>query len=411
VARQTSSNIYIFEFIGSAGTGTIFADNISVRQLIGNHAVQATPASQPTYGIVPAGGRRNILLESQQFGTPSWSTGAVVISPDSQIAPDGTMTADTATYAGQFNSINQSVTLAANTYTLSYWLKAGTGTNPLFFGFFNGSWNTGPSATPTSSWVRHSYTFTSALAVTQILIAQDRAASGFGSAYIWGAQLEQSTLMTDYQRVTTEYDVTEAGVPSLGYLQFNGVSNSMATGTITPGIDKAQVFAGVRKIVDVPPGMISEFGPNVNFNNGAFAFLYGDAAGRLWSFVPKGTVIGPVGISVAAPNTAVLTGTADISGDLTVIRRNGVVGATSSADLGTGNFLAYPLYIGARNGADVYLNGQLFPLIVRFGSNLTAARITSTENWMASQTPLQWTVGAGFWNDAYPWSDISAWRD
>jgi hypothetical protein len=191
---------------------------------------------------------------------------------------------------------------------------------------------------------------------------------------------------TPYQRVSSIYDVTEAGVPSCSYLFFDGGSDSMATGNIDfTATDKMTVFAGVRKLSDAGSGIVAELSANTSTNNGAFYLACGDAAGRLWSFAPKGTLINAIGISVAAPDTAVLTGTADIAGDLTVIRRNGVVGATSSADLGTGTFGNHALNIGARSGGTVLLNGNLFGFIVR-GAASTTAQITATEAWLAPKT-------------------------
>jgi hypothetical protein len=87
-----------------------------------------------------------------------------------------------------------------------------------------------------------------------------------------------------------------------------------------------------------------------------------------------------------APDQAVLSSTHDIAGDLTTIRRNGVAGTNSTVDLGTGNFLAYPIYIGRRAGASVPFNGQIYNLIVRFGANLNAGAIYSTETFVNEKT-------------------------
>jgi hypothetical protein len=48
-ATGTSANLWLQ--INNAGTA--YFDNISVRELPGNHAVQATFANRPLYGIVP----------------------------------------------------------------------------------------------------------------------------------------------------------------------------------------------------------------------------------------------------------------------------------------------------------------------------------------------------------------------
>jgi hypothetical protein len=414
IATVTTTQVTLGVASGGATGATgdkAYFDNISVKEVPGNHATQATPASQPTYGIVPAGGRRNLLLQTEQWGVAPWGhiLGAVVTA-NAGVAPNGTTTADRITFPNQYAVQMQSApTVAGVSYTFSFYAKHETGNTSLaIFHDASASGNTTPVVV-TSTWQRFSVTVLgNAASGTVTFGLQDRNASGFGSTLVWGAQVELGSLMTDYQRVTTEYDVTEAGVPSLGYLQFNGVNNGMITGTITPGTDKVQSFAGVRKNTD-SLGVVAELGPIVNTTFGTF-FL-GTYTGQ--AFGSSGTTYRDALFTpVANPNTSVLTGLGDISGDRATLRANGVQIAQNTGDQGTGNYNSYVLNIGRRdNSAVAALNGQLFPLIVRFGSNLTAARITSTENWMASQTPLQWTVGAGFWNDAYPWSDISAWRD
>jgi hypothetical protein len=60
----------------------------------------------------------------------------------------------------------------------------------------------------------------------------DLVANGAGSFYLSNIQLELGSTATAYQRVTTQYDVTEAGVPSVSYLSFNGMNFSMSTSSI-----------------------------------------------------------------------------------------------------------------------------------------------------------------------------------
>jgi hypothetical protein len=55
---------------------------------------------------------------------------------------------------------------------------------------------------------------------------------GTSSILIWGAQLETGSTATAYQRVTDQYNVTEAGVSSVSYLFFDGVNDSLATPSI-----------------------------------------------------------------------------------------------------------------------------------------------------------------------------------
>ena len=60
----------------------------------------------------------------------------------------------------------------------------------------------------------------------------------------------------------------------------------------------------------------------------------------------------------------------------------------STGDQGTGNFLAYPLYLGRRGGTTLPFNGFVFGLITRFGPNLNAPTITNTEIWVGDKTGI-----------------------
>ena len=194
-----------------------------------------------------------------------------------------------------------------------------------------------------------------------------------------GNHATQATLA---QRPTYEVDGT--GRP---YLSFDGVDDGMVTGTITPGIDKVQVFAGIRRISDANTGILAEFSPVVASNAGSWHMLSPAGSGVAGSgFASKGTVQAANNtVSPAAPITEVLTGIGDIAGDVNTFRKNGV--ATSVlTDQGTGNFLPYVLYIGRRNGTSLAMNSRIYSLIVRFGANLTAGQIASTESYVNGKT-------------------------
>jgi hypothetical protein len=185
---------------------------------------------------------------------------------------------------------------------------------------------------------------------------------------------------------STNYDTT--GFPY--YLRFDGTDDSLATSTITPGIDKAQVFSGVRKQSDASYPLVVELSANVNSNNGALVIYCSgsvvNSAG--WQYTSKGTVASAaqVGSGYASPITNTIVGLSDISGDRATLFANGAQIAQSTSDQGTGNYLAYPLYIGRRGGTTLPFNGNLYSLIVRFGANLDATTISNTETWVNGKT-------------------------
>jgi len=401
-------------------------DNISVKELAGNHAVQATAASRPTYGVVPLGGRRNLLTWSEGFDNAVWVKTGATVTANAATAPDATLAADRLTEtsaAGEhFTSQQLAKVGASTTYTQSCYFKADAGSRNFGLGITDGTtggyaaiFSTSGSVVASSQvvgsvlgwtfisssvvaagdgWMRASITATTntATRVDGVCYLADGSSrvylgNGASSLFIWGAQLELGSTATAYQRVSTAFDVTEAGVQSLSYLAFDGVDDWMVTPTITPGIDKAQVFAGVRKLSDAARGVVAELGTGGAL--GSFGIEAPTTAAANYGSSWRGsttTLFVSSASSFIAPITNVLAGIGDISGDIATLSVNGTQVAQSTADQGTGNFLAYPLYIGRRAGTSIPFNGNIYSMIVRFGANLTTTQIQSTETYINSKT-------------------------
>ncbi|MEN6546019.1 MAG: LamG-like jellyroll fold domain-containing protein [Armatimonadia bacterium] len=180
------------------------------------------------------------------------------------------------------------------------------------------------------------------------------------------------------------YQIDGTGRP---FLLFDGSDDGMATGNIVPGTDKAQVFAGVRKLSDAARGVVAEHTASTAANNGGFVLNVPDGASSTFSFYSKGTLqADAIATGLAAPTTRIVTGLGDIAGDSAIVRVNGAQAASSTTDQGTGNFATAPLFIGRRGGSSMPFNGRLYGLIVRFGANLTADQITQTETWLNQRT-------------------------
>jgi hypothetical protein len=177
------------------------------------------------------------------------------------------------------------------------------------------------------------------------------------------------------------------------YLYFDGVDDLLVTPTITPGVDKVQVFAGVRKLSD-PAGSAASLCGSVTDpgggNNGHFEILTSDLySKRYFGFISRGSVLSVAGTtsnSFASPKTLIASGIGDISGDKCILRFNGAQAVISTTDQGTGNYGNYPLYIGRRGGTSLPFNGHLYSLIVRFGSNLPINTIEQAEAWINDKT-------------------------
>ena len=383
---------------------------ISVRELPGNHRTQATTAARPLYALHPVGGVRNLLQYTEEFNNAVWAapSGNATVTPNATTAPNGTSTADQFTVGATTgdNRRSQSGISIPNGNTITVYGKANTANwlyvfvgNTTATAWFDLSAGTvGTSANSTASiedvgdgWYRCRITNNSTTGNAVWIEVADGDSSSVGvvgqSLFIWGAQLEQGSTATNYQRVGSFLDVSEEGKARRGRLWYNGTSHFMQTGTITPGTDKVQVFSGLRKLSDAT-AIIFEHSANVNSNQGSFHLANIETA-TTHQFVSKGTVTQTAKpISGAnAPTTNILTALGDISGDSAILRIDGIQGAINTGDQGTGNYLAHPIYFGARAGTSLFYNGYEDTSIIRFGPNLDDTTISKVESYVASKTP------------------------
>jgi hypothetical protein len=198
-----------------------------------------TRTTTATYynGVTTAKAEENLRIYSQEFDNPAWQKSAVTVTANATTAPDGTTTAEevfeTATTAEHRIANDPVITsLASTPYTLSVFAKKNTRDwlilNLIRTGVANFRvWfdlNTGVVGTTTAGitaaitsvgngWYRCSVTRTTNSAETSTGIGigiadADNSFSYAGditkSIYIWGAQLEQRSAVTDYTPTTTQ---------------------------------------------------------------------------------------------------------------------------------------------------------------------------------------------------------------
>jgi hypothetical protein len=177
------------------------------------------------------------------------------------------------------------------------------------------------------------------------------------------------------------------------FLLFDGSDDFLVSAaTINPGaVDKAQVFAGVRKLSDVATAALIESNASTFSNPGAFIIQAPSSGGTpnyLWRSRGSGSQVDAsyTNAAVSAPITNILTGLGDIAAPSAILRVNGTQVASSTADQGTGNYLTYLHYIGRRGGTSLPFNGRIYQMITRFGPNLTSDVITQSEAFVAQRT-------------------------
>lgn len=172
------------------------------------------------------------------------------------------------------------------------------------------------------------------------------------------------------------------------YLAFNGTNSWMQTAAIDfTATDKMTVVAGVRKLSDAATGVVAELSASVSANTGTFGIFgpWSGAGGNYGASFRGSLRSDAIAGGSTAPLTSVITGNGGISTDTSLMRINGVQVATAATDQGTGPYGNYPLYIGARAGASLFFNGNLYGLIVRSALS-SDPQIASAEAFMAGKT-------------------------
>lgn len=213
ITAQVGPTLAPLTFTRTGATGT---------RINGNGLVEVVPADTPRFdydpitklclGILMEETRTNELPRATEFDNATWlnhggDVGLTTITPNATISPDGTLTGEKFTNAGQTTADFgrfQDGGSSNGTYTFSVWLKAGTLSNARILIKDRGTDNIKGSliAALTSTWQRFSITGTT---VGGILgwRADISANAVNGDFFLWGAQVEAGSLMTSFIYTTT----------------------------------------------------------------------------------------------------------------------------------------------------------------------------------------------------------------
>jgi hypothetical protein len=400
--RATATTIRLQAYADLGGIANF--DDISVRELAGNHASQSTAASRPTYRA-----RYNLLTQSEDFSQAVWikfggGTGvAPVVTTNAATAPDGTLTADSIVFnrgAGNLiadqSTMYQAPTVVGGSHTQTIWLKAATPADVgKQLGLRNVAGGSYLAVTLTADWVRYSRVETGSASNFEITNRGTVSTGNTVTALVWGAQLLTAADVTAtgnaYQRIAaaTVYDTAPVFRP---YLAFDGMDDSLSTTAINfTATDKMSVFSGVTKNTDGSAGCVAELSATAITNDGSFA-LFSSAGGAVWYVAGRGTALGSFACATfTAPITNTVSSMIDIAqpalASELIPRINTTINQTgaSGTDIGTGNFGNWPLFIGRRNNASLPFNGRLYSLIVR-GAASSVTEIADTELWVNART-------------------------
>ena len=248
-------------FFEAAPSSVISIDNVSVREVLGVTALQATSTARP---VLTA--RKNLLTYSEQFDNVAWVKSEASVLANVALAPGGGLTADkiVESTVNSQHCVYFPLANSGGLFTFSVYLKAAERAFARIFAF---SWSPNDFSVVPSVYVDlTSGTITNAsqcaasivnagggwwrVVVSTVnafpkpnfgfYIAACAAANGDsyvgnGSAGIlaWGAMLEAGSTATSYQRVTTATDYDTTAAPLM--LRFDGIDDSLASATFAAG--------------------------------------------------------------------------------------------------------------------------------------------------------------------------------
>lgn len=348
-----------------------------------------TRASSATYydGKTVAKAEENLLLWSQEFDNAAWSKINATVTTNTQVAPDGTTTADTLTdnNTSGVHRIERSATSVTGTWVFSVFAKAGTATwlhlrnNTLgvgvWFDVANGVLGTqnsgyvGSIASVGNGWYRcsvvSSASIGSALGISIADADGNASYVGTGSTlHIWGAQLEQRSAVTAYipttdQPITNYVPVLLSAPANVARFDHNPVTGESL------GL------------------LIEEQRPNLLLYSERFDDAYWT---KIRSDIAANTVIAPDGTLTADTLTATETnanGAGFVKGNITVSGSQQTLSVYIKR--GNSNFVIFNAFDGAAtNGARQWFDIQNGTLggTVTFGTgwSIASASITSVGN-------------------------------
>jgi hypothetical protein len=417
--RIASAGNYTFILVGSGTAalqfqpyeGTAFSvtiSNISVKEIAGNHASQATSASRP---ILRA--RYNLLTYSEQFDNAAWLKQATTVTANSVAAPDGTTTADkmleTAT-TSQHSVYVATAAITGTRYTMSVYGKAAErrylslhlnnysagASFDLQTGTVVGTPVTAGGATTSivdagNGWYRCSVSGTSGGTATynnqigvgltgtldsNVSANESYAGNATSGIYIWGADLRTGSSAGTYQRIAAATDYDTVGF--LPYLAADGVDDNM--------VIPVAAISGATAITELhgawrPTGFASSNG-TVFGNTGAATIddhepfsdnvlYYGFASTSRQNFGSLGTVTTPYILD------ATQTGTT-----LAAFKNNAQLSTTKTVALGIGTT---PRLFMSNIATGYFYAGNLFGGVL-IQKVLSASEMTSLRNYMAAKS-------------------------
>lgn len=390
-------------YLDAPAATTATVASVSIRELPGNHRIQATSGSRKTLSA-----RVNLLTKTEQFDDAAWSkltagTGtAAVVTANAGTDPLGGSTADRVVFArgagtttGDYSLLSATATgiVSGASYSGALWMKSNTGATQTVSLYLAASSSTIVNQAVGTTWTRVPVTLTAG-ATSMSVVFGTRGGAGYTSdqnldILVWGADLrtadDAAKTIPAYQRVNTASDYDTDGFPH--FWLYDGTDDSDATASTVDGSasDKVTVIAGIAKLSDAAAACVIEHTATSASNDGSF-ILSAPTSAAVYQWRSKGTALSDAATasSYPAPHSGVLTGVGDIANDTSALRIGGAQVATAATDQGTGTYANATTYFGRRGASLLPFNGREYAIIERFGPMSDSER-NQAERWVAQR--------------------------
>jgi hypothetical protein len=295
------------------------------------------PVTLALNGLLIEEQRVNLLLYSEQLDNAYWQkskqgTGiAPVVTANAATAPDGTMTADQVVFASvgtgsgdRSRLLTALLGLATGTYTVSFWVKAASPSQPNLSLFIQSGVNS-LVVVPTTEWVRYTYTATETNQRPELRLSGN--VGTLGTYYVWGAQLEAGAFPTSYIPTVASQVTRTADIATMTGTNFSDWYNQ------TEG---SFVFQYSRYQNTDAFGIVLETKPSSTSTADRFGAAATSTADPRFQLFPNGSTVMDTGgtFGVLPVNTVVKGAFAYRSGD-SAATRNGASPSNSATAFAT----------------------------------------------------------------------------
>ena len=222
------------------------------------------PVTLAPLGLLVEEARTNLAVRSAEFDNASWAkTGTATVTPNTNIAPDGTLSADTLNMPASGDRINLAPigVTGGSTVTATLWMS-GSGTTYLSLATSGGTYKFGGTlVTLTATPTRHQVTLVTNADNTAVfpVIGRYNGAVGAGTAtaaVIWGYQFEVGSFPTSYDPTTSAALTRTADSGILSGAAFTSIYNQ-AGGSAVVQFDLIAV-SGTRPIISFDDNTANE---------------------------------------------------------------------------------------------------------------------------------------------------------